>query len=656
MPGREDRELFKTLRNLKNSGEWAIPYMGAAAISSPAYLLGLAKYGVPEMKKGYEQGGLAGVLGGINEAARKVPVIGEPSVELMQLAEQFADSRGASPAAQIAADLMAPDPSSKIGAAASAAKMLSMNPDLAALFAFVGSPHRWDVSSTTGRFGPDMRRIGEGEGAQAFGYGGYSAEDPSIAKHYAKKLAGGPQSKPVAMFRGNWLFDEVEEFPDVFVGNLDAEEYDSFLRSAKESIDLEPGEYDGLIEDGISTAFSTIKASNGDISLARKALAALPNLNDFDKAENNVVRRVFDILENDDSYTSALVGNTQIRTSGQGVPVDVGEFQNNMGDFYDRFEIDEDMVDDYDEAMELVEERYLKAVEDAYDSYVEAGGNPVIAKMLAGGKHYGSDYSAVEEMIDSIHNNPDYFAHVGGLGPSDPMAGKIVYGLTHDVDYEDLLDQDTLIEEQPKVLELLKKSEVPEIQEMMADMGYTTSGDTRPIAGGFFQAELSDKFREGGMGFKEAEKAASDALNKSGIPGTMFFDANSRAIQGSHQVRIGKLTYDLKKMTHDGRFAFEALRDHLGDYQGKINPSDIDEVIEILGEFDDDDLTRGPIRVLTEWKKYLDDDSMFIRPRRNIVMYTDDLTYIDPERTDPELLQSVDPELLGKPYRTVDND
>ena len=56
---------------------------------------------------------------------------------------------------------------------------------LAVLPAFVGSPNRWDVNDDLGRLGTDMRRIGSGEGAQAFGYGHYSAESKAVAKEYA---------------------------------------------------------------------------------------------------------------------------------------------------------------------------------------------------------------------------------------------------------------------------------------------------------------------------------------------------------------------------------------------------------------------------------------------------------------------------------------
>lgn len=50
-----------------------------------------------------------------------------------------------------------------------------------AIRAYHGSPHRFD------RF--DIRKIGTGEGAQAYGHGLYFAEDESVARNYRKQLA-----------------------------------------------------------------------------------------------------------------------------------------------------------------------------------------------------------------------------------------------------------------------------------------------------------------------------------------------------------------------------------------------------------------------------------------------------------------------------------
>ena len=121
MPATSGKALFDNFRNMKNAAQWAVPYAGAAALSAPAYALGALKYGVPEIQKGYEQGGFSGAMGGLNNAARKVPGIGNASVDLMELAEQYARDQGASGPGMFAVDMMSPDPMGKIGALASAA-------------------------------------------------------------------------------------------------------------------------------------------------------------------------------------------------------------------------------------------------------------------------------------------------------------------------------------------------------------------------------------------------------------------------------------------------------------------------------------------------------------------------------------------------------
>ena len=58
-----------------------------------------------------------------------------------------------------------------------------MSPMAGAIKAYHGTPHEFD------RF--DMSKIGTGEGAQAYGYGLYFAENPEIAEGYKKALSGG---------------------------------------------------------------------------------------------------------------------------------------------------------------------------------------------------------------------------------------------------------------------------------------------------------------------------------------------------------------------------------------------------------------------------------------------------------------------------------
>lgn len=59
-------------------------------------------------------------------------------------------------------------------------KALELGGLLGAIRVFHGSPHKFD------KF--DFSKIGTGEGAQAYGHGGYFAESPKVAREYAEKL------------------------------------------------------------------------------------------------------------------------------------------------------------------------------------------------------------------------------------------------------------------------------------------------------------------------------------------------------------------------------------------------------------------------------------------------------------------------------------
>ncbi|MDH3664379.1 MAG: hypothetical protein OEU92_30930, partial [Alphaproteobacteria bacterium] len=78
---------------------------------------------------------------------------------------------------------------------------LPMLPAMAGVIkAYHGSPHRFDKFS--------MGKIGEGEGAQAFGHGLYFAEDPDVAASYYRKLNGEDAVRMTpdvqAEIRGKW--------------------------------------------------------------------------------------------------------------------------------------------------------------------------------------------------------------------------------------------------------------------------------------------------------------------------------------------------------------------------------------------------------------------------------------------------------------------
>jgi len=66
-----------------------------------------------------------------------------------------------------------------------------------------GTPHTFpaEEGAPLGRFRSE--KIGTGEGAQAYGYGLYFAEDPSVAKDYQQKLSGASRVLPVVTQYGD---------------------------------------------------------------------------------------------------------------------------------------------------------------------------------------------------------------------------------------------------------------------------------------------------------------------------------------------------------------------------------------------------------------------------------------------------------------------
>lgn len=93
-----------------------------------------------------------------------------------------------------AGEFLAPDPFSKIGAAA---KMAGL--PLAGMTFFHGTPHKFDQF--------DASHIGKGEGAQAYGRGLYFAERPGIAVEYRNSITRAQKG-------GGYLPDEVQDMYD----------------------------------------------------------------------------------------------------------------------------------------------------------------------------------------------------------------------------------------------------------------------------------------------------------------------------------------------------------------------------------------------------------------------------------------------------------
>lgn len=116
-----------------------------------------------DVAKTYGMSGLGAFGAGLERSVSDLP--GGPAVqENMDLAWQQAEKAGVPGALQMGADLLAP----------------GMH-ELAMIPAFHGTPHIFDAFN--------FKHIGTGEGAQAFGHGLYFAENPRIARSYARDLA-----------------------------------------------------------------------------------------------------------------------------------------------------------------------------------------------------------------------------------------------------------------------------------------------------------------------------------------------------------------------------------------------------------------------------------------------------------------------------------
>jgi hypothetical protein len=80
---------------------------------------------------------------------------------------------------------------------------------IAELDVYHGTPHRFPETEANplGEF--DASKIGTGEGEQAFGYGIYLAESPSVAQHYSTGGGGfvPVQGKDNVYFNGQWVQD-----------------------------------------------------------------------------------------------------------------------------------------------------------------------------------------------------------------------------------------------------------------------------------------------------------------------------------------------------------------------------------------------------------------------------------------------------------------
>ena len=137
----------------------SIPWAIGAAQNLPG---NIAEYGI---NRGITKTGAGALMGEYMEDAPG----GALALEAMESAQQRSDRAGISRPMQFATEVGVPDP---------------WDARKAIMLAFHGSPHRWGVNPETGRVGPDMSKMGTGEGNQAYAHGHYSAENPGVAGHY----------------------------------------------------------------------------------------------------------------------------------------------------------------------------------------------------------------------------------------------------------------------------------------------------------------------------------------------------------------------------------------------------------------------------------------------------------------------------------------
>ena len=119
---------------------------------------------------------------------------------------------------------------------------------------FHGGPHRWSPEPDFPHGRPRLDKIGTGEGAQAYGYGFYSAESEGVARHYASKLGSGQ----------TWLVDEGVVTPS---GNKDP--IDFAVETLAKGLS---GEKRAEVEKAVRTAFSGMSRTELQDTLQRHIL------------------------------------------------------------------------------------------------------------------------------------------------------------------------------------------------------------------------------------------------------------------------------------------------------------------------------------------------------------------------------------------------
>ncbi len=526
---------------------------------------------------------------GADQQVDRLP-FGPEARALMQGAQQHATDVGVPWPVQLGAEAVAPGPEGKVGALAGVGARLkalgALDPSMATILAFVGSPRQWDINPDLSRLTTWLKKLGTGEGAQVRGHGNYSAQQRRTAKTYAQA-----EDRPL-LWRGKPL--------DSIYG-------DDIRLNFRDELD----------------EFSGTGDPNGRFSAVQQAA------NLFSTRRAPVER---------DEMVAML---SEIAQFGS--------------------------LADADRAMK---------------------------------------YSIYEDTWKAMRHE---FAN-------DPAADAALYGVIHDVKESDLLDLDAALEDRPDVLKKLQASEDPDVQRALFALGTPQETNElslharlhagEKLTGHMFQQNLfklkqakahqavADAFNAplGEISSQSAPVArmtqmmVSDAINAAGVPGNKFFDGFSRNPDlHASGIKEGKLHGDADMAREElggtptrGLGAAEAreiggqnlttwsqAKHYLNEASIVRDGSAGDaETYEIAREMVRSGITGNPVLMddvlhrLDKWEEA----GVALKARtggewtdrtRNYVMFRDDLTYVDPERTSPSLLEGLSEDEIARPWRTT---
>lgn len=193
--------------------------------------------------------------------------------------------------------------------------------------AYHGTPHRFPPTAKNplGEFDPT--KIGTGEGAQAYGYGHYLAEQKDVAKSYANDLAGiaGARGSRVKPAPEESIANDVQHFLGEDIGGHAAGRAEKiYSRSGKTIYEFEDGSLGLLDSQGNFQAFAKPESSLYKVDLPDEVV---PRMLDWDRPfsqQSDAVRQALQnagIVGKDDWLISGMKGREIYNRSKFGAPV-----------------------------------------------------------------------------------------------------------------------------------------------------------------------------------------------------------------------------------------------------------------------------------------------------------------------------------------------